>query len=634
MTTQLGLFQAPALALRDYQRECLDAIASYHQEGGRRALVALPTGTGKTVLFAQFPKLFPSGRVLVLAHREELLDQAVGKLRDADASLSIGVEQADRRAPLGAQVVVASVQTLAVSPARLMALKHDEFSAIVVDEAHHVLAKSYLDILAHFRLAPDISRLPWSETSKKFSEAVERHFEDFIPSSDAPFLAGFTATPSRTDGRGLQWVFDTIVFSRSIREMMETGWLCSMRGLQIRTGTDITDVRPYMGDYAEGALSKAVNTPERNRLVVKSYLDYAPGRQALVFAVDVQHTVDLLAEFRAAGVQADMVAGATDRGQRSATVRSYRDGRVQVLVNCMVLTEGFDAPETSCVVMARPTKSSLLYTQMVGRGSRIAPGKKDLLVLDLVDIARQAGVQTVNTLMGLPPKLRLDGVTDALGALKFMDTHQAPLDLLGEASSLEDVARVVREIDPLQAAALPPWVEEMSKLAWARTPSGYVLGIMGKGQLGITDYTLYDQATHAEVLSHAKVSFQPLNGRPLVLGDFNRLSEAFEAADAWVRGEAPQLVGLVDRQARWRTADVPATERQKLTLHNLQVEYPATLTKGQASTLIDRALAVQGGLPATNGQKWRLRQLGIRPKQGLTVAEARMLLDEAKGGQG
>lgn len=632
MTTQLGLFQAPALALRDYQRECLEAISTYRQSGGHRALVALPTGTGKTVLFAQFPKLFASGRVLVLAHREELLDQAVLKLRDADPTLSIGVEQADRQASRGSQVVVASVQTLAVSPARLLALKRDEFSAVVVDEAHHSLARSYLGILAHFRLAPDISRLPWSETNKKFSAAVSRSFEDFVPAPDAPFLAGFTATPSRTDGRGLQWVFDTIVFSRSIREMMEVGWLCAMRGLQIRTGTDITDVRPYMGDYAEGALSKAVNTPERNRLAVKAYLDYAPGRQALAFAVDVKHTVDLLAEFRAAGVQADMVVGTTDKDQRSATVRSYRGGGVQVLVNCMVLTEGFDAPETSCVVMARPTKSSLLYTQMIGRGTRIAPGKKDLLVLDMVDIARQAGVQTVNTLFGLPPKLRLDGATDAIGALRFMDGHQAPLDLLGEASSLEDVARVVREIDPLQAAALPPWVEELSRFAWARTPSGYVLGLMGKGQIGITDYTLYDDATHSEVLSHAKVAFQPLSGRPQVLGDYNSLAGAFKAADAWVSSEAPGLEHLLDRGARWRIKGEPASERQKAALHSLKVEYPATLTKGEASRLIDRAIAVNGGLPATNSQKWRLRQLGIRYKTALTIAEARALLDGARGG--
>ncbi len=624
------------MALRDYQEDCLNAISAYAgtlQPGlghnGRRALVALPTGTGKTLIFSRLPELFPRGRMLVLAHREELLDQARDKIMEANPRLSVAVEQADRHAYGDAQVVVASVQTLAVSPGRLQRLPPQDFAVVVVDEAHHILAKSYLAILAHFGLAPDLEALPWRESDKKFAQAVRQRFENFIPPQTAPFLAGFTATPSRTDGRGLQWVFDTIVFSRSIREMMEVGWLCSLRGLQVRTGSDISQVSQYMGDYAEGALSQVVNTPERNRLAVKAYVDHAAGRQALVFAVDVQHTADLLAEFRAAGILADMVVGATSRDVRAAAIRSYRERRVQVLVNCMVLTEGFDAPETSCVIMARPTKSSLLYTQMIGRGTRISPGKTDLLVLDLVDVAAKAGVQTVNTLFGLPPKLRLDGPTDTLGALKFMDRHQAPLDLLGEASSLEDVSKVVRDMDPLQAAALPVWVDDLASMAWARTPSGYVLGVMGKGQVGITDYTLYDQETRQEVLSHSKVSFQPTGGRPSPIGDFHSLSEAFKAAERWVREEHGDLVRMLQKSAGWRTGGIPASEKQKAMLRRLRVAFPDSLTKGQASSLIDREMAIRGPQPASPGQKWVLRQNRIRFQPDITYTEAQALLVQA-----
>ena len=626
----------PGLALRDYQEQCLNAISSYAgtlQPGlghnGRRALVALPTGTGKTLIFSHLPELFPRGRMLVLVHREELLDQARDKIMEANPNLSVAVEQADRHAGSGSQVVIASVQTLAVSPDRLQRLDPREFSVVVVDEAHHVLAKSYLGILGHFGLAPDLAGLPWRESDKKFAQAVRHRFENFIPAPDAPFLAGFTATPSRTDGRGLQWVFDTIIFARSIREMMETGWLCPLRGLQVRTGTDISQVTQYAGDYAEGALATAVNTPERNRLAVKAYVDHALGRQALVFAVDVKHTVDLLAEFRAAGIQADMVVGATGRDVRAGAIRAYRERRVQVLVNCMVLTEGFDAPETSCVVMARPTKSSLLYTQMIGRGTRIAPGKSDLLVLDLVDVAAKAGVQTVNTLFGLPPKLRLDGATDTLGALKFMDSHPAPLDLLGEASSLEDVNKVVRDMDPLQAATLPVWVDDLASLAWARTPSGYVLSIMGKGQVGITDYTIYDQETQAEVLSHSKVAFAPTGGRPSPIGDFNSLAEAFKAAEAWVREEHGELARMLNKAAAWRTSNILASEKQKALLSRLGVAFPSGLTKGQASSLIDREMAIRGPQPASPGQRWVLRQNRIPFRPDLTFTEAQALLAKA-----
>ena len=222
------------IQLRDYQQECLDEILAGAARGVKRMLVALPTGTGKTVIFSQLPRVLP-GKMLVIAHREELLDQAAEKIEWGNPKLTVDIEQANRHASPLAQVVVASIQTLAVSPNRLDALGPDTFRSVVVDEAHHVVAHSYLRVLASLGLAPDVTGLTRGELSRQnVSHQVRRLFQDFRPSPDAPLLLGFTATPNRTDGRGLEFVLDEIVYSKTILEMMEAGWLCPIRGVAPR----------------------------------------------------------------------------------------------------------------------------------------------------------------------------------------------------------------------------------------------------------------------------------------------------------------------------------------------------------------------------------------------------------------
>lgn len=221
--TQQSLLPLPPLELRDYQQEALEKLLAYrrlvdegHPYGGQRALVAMATGTGKTVIFAQFPR-FAAKKVLVIAHREELLAQAAEKIQDANPTAAVDIEQAERHASPNAKVVVASIQTLAVSRTRMAALDPSLYSSVIVDEAHHVVALSYLKLLAHFGLVPRVDDLDQDVIGRKQVNAeVAGRFEAFRPSASTPYLVGFTATPSRTDGRGLEWVFDDIVFSRTI----------------------------------------------------------------------------------------------------------------------------------------------------------------------------------------------------------------------------------------------------------------------------------------------------------------------------------------------------------------------------------------------------------------------------------
>ena len=607
MTLPLDLDgRGPALleppALRDYQNQALQALIDFRllrnerfPYGGKRALITLPTGTGKTVVFAQLPR-WATKRVLVIAHREELLDQAAEKLRAAAPGLLIGIEQAERTASKTDRVVVASIQTLS-RPARLAKFGPREFSLIILDECHHATARTWLDVLAYFGCVPDVSDLRDSDLKalseqgdrnadlerRRLRTDLRRRFENFIPDEDAPFLAGFSATPNRTDGRGLEFIFDEIVFSRSIRQMMEAGWLCPIRGVRVTTGTDISNVKIQGGDFQDKALANAVNTPERNAVAVGAYLDHARHRQGIVFCADVQHTRDLALALTNAGVPTAVIIGTTDPLERKTAIRAYKEGAIQALATVYVLTEGFDAPETSAILVARPTKSSLIFTQEVGRGTRIAPGKADLLVIDLVDAYKSAGVQTLNTLFGLPPKLDLNGL-DALTAKRAMDDleDKVPPEMLLDALSLSDVRRIASEIDPLRATTLEPWLEAATTLAWVRTGFGYALSVLDKGQLGVI----------VDTLGHSTVRLKAPMQEAVTLGRYGDPGTAMAAAEHWVLEQAPGTAFMLDRSARWR-AD-RASDKQLMLLLKLKIPHLTKITKGEASALIDRHFSQNG----------------------------------------
>ncbi len=581
---QQTLEHRPALALRDYQQECVEALLSFRRGGGSRALVAMPTGTGKSLVFSQVPK-YASKKVLVLSHREELQDQNAAQIQRANPTLRVEVEQADRHASAEAQVVVASVQTFAASPKRLARWDPAEFSTIICDEAHHAVAISYLQIFRHFGLVPEVADLRDGGPEGSDLKAAEKvRFQEFLPAPGTPFLVGFTATPSRTDKRGLEYIFDEIAYSRTIREMMEAGWLCKVRGVRIETGADISGVKMQAGDFQEKALAEEVNTLERNGQTVKAYQEHAPGRHALVFCVNVEHAYDMQQVFVEEGLTAAVVVGSTPSEERHAIIRDYRDGKVMVLIGVMVFTEGFDAPETDCVIMARPTRSSLVYTQAIGRGTRIAEGKEDLIVIDMVDLASKGVmVQSVNTLFGLPPKLKISEDTDVLTAQMIVEEAAAglPLRLFDEAKSLEDLQQKAREFDPLAATAVEDWVARLSPNAWVKTSFGYTISAFDYGQLGIV----------TNMLGGGELRRRVKGEGPTTLGFFHTVYEAIQAGDVWL-GEVMGS-GVLKRDARWR--GMPASKAQLTALKRMKVEYPPNITKGGASALIDSHKAKRTG---------------------------------------
>jgi superfamily II DNA or RNA helicase/predicted nuclease of restriction endonuclease-like RecB superfamily len=545
-----------AIELRDYQRECLEEIRHAYKAGVRRALVCLPTGTGKTIVFASFPRWFRmKRRMLVLAHRAELLEQARDKLRRAAPELRVAIDQGSRVADPASDVVLAGIPTLGrEGSSRLTRLDPASFSIIVVDEAHHATAPTYRRVLDHFGV--------------------------FDPDTDK-LLVGFTATPKRGDGQGLGRVFEHIVYTRTLPETIEAGFLAPVAGYRVETSVDLGQVKTRMGDFAVSRLAREVNVAERNALIVDVYKKHLAGRKSLCFCVDVAHAEAVAARFEADGIAAGAVAGALAKETRHALLERFRSGALQVLTNCMVLAEGCDEPAVEGILLARPTRSRLLYTQMIGRGTRLHPGKDDVLVVDIVDVTRSHGPVTLPGLLGLTGDFDMEGRTtrEVQAALDWVAEHRPWIDPEG-VRSLSELRYRCRRIDLLDLET-PAEVATYSDLGWTRVGRNrYRLGLTEQRALLIAP-TILDQW---EVVLRR-------HRQETTLVTAADLPTAIAGADRYVREHDPESLKLVERSTYWRGQ--PATEKQLGLLRQLRVEPPPGINKGQASYLIDLLMEKQ-----------------------------------------
>ena len=336
------------MQLRPYQKEARTAVWDEWDKGMQKTLLVLPTGCGKTIVFAQITEdaVRKGGRVLILAHRGELLQQAADKL-ERTSGLKCAVEKAEQTC-LGEwyRVTVGSVQTL-MRQKRLAQFPPDYFQTIIIDEAHHAISDSYQVILDHF--------------------------------ADAQVL-GVTATPDRGDKQNLGKVFDSLAYEYTLPQAIHEGYLTPIRALTVPVQIDFTHVGTAAGDYKPGDIATALD-PYLDQIAAEM-AKHCANRKTVVFLPLVktsQKFRDMLCQhgFRAAEVNGE----SEDREQ---ILQDFASGKYNVLCNSMLLTEGWDCPDVDCVVVLRSTKVRALYCQMVGRGTRLAEGKDHLLLLDFL----------------------------------------------------------------------------------------------------------------------------------------------------------------------------------------------------------------------------------------------------------
>lgn len=334
--------------LRPYQQQARDRIHAEWDAGHTRTLLVLPTGTGKTIVFASVAadQVRAGDRVLILAHRGELLEQAADKLQRSTGLVS-AVEKAESTClDSWFRVVVGSVQTLQRT-ARLERFPQDYFGTIIIDEAHHAITDGYRRILDYF--------------------------------SGAKVL-GVTATPDRGDMRNLGEVFDSLAYEYKLTDAIKEGYLCKIMAQTIPLKLDITDVGFTSGDYSLGQLGTALD-PYLEQIAAEM-AQRCKGRKTVVFLPLIKTSQKFRDLLNTYGFRAAEVNGQSD--DRRQVLADFDAGKYNVLCNSMLLTEGWDCPSVDCVVVLRPTKVRSLYSQMVGRGTRLSPGKTDLLLLDFL----------------------------------------------------------------------------------------------------------------------------------------------------------------------------------------------------------------------------------------------------------
>lgn len=539
-------------ALRDYQLEAVEKIEGSWAEGMLRPAIVLPTGCGKTDVIAKVATdaARAGKRVLALAHRGELLDQITERCLMHAPEIPVGRVQAARnqsRRP----ITVAMTPTLASEKRRGKLPRPD---VVIVDECHHAASPSQMSIL------------------------------QWAGSFNHTQTMGVTATMSRGDKRGLGDVWQEVVFQRSIKWAIDSGWLVEPRGRAVVTDhLDLNAAKVSRGDYQDGELGEMVAQDVDQ--IVKAWHVHASDRQTVAFTPSVAAAQQLAEEFRSVGVPVGEVYGFTPATERARIYADLADGRIRVLVSVMVTTEGWDCPPVSCILMARPTRLPALYQQIIGRGLRTHPGKTDCLVLDVVGASRR---QKLVTLVDLHETAEYN--TDELDEL--------PCDLCG-------LAPCECEVEDADGAE--------------RDPDGGRRRLIGPAEYQDLDF--FSSSSLNWLFTHSGIRFLPCGDRMVILWP-EEGGELFHAGHCTIRGyEGKKYIGrdghwdpagplplnearkraeeaaieldssVASRESSWRTRSQAASLKQVEFAMGLGIVDPAQFNKARLSDEISIALA-------------------------------------------
>jgi superfamily II DNA or RNA helicase len=534
------------IQFRDYQVEAVDYVLRGVERGVGRQLGIAPTGSGKTLIVGEVIRRRnrPGSVTVLLAHRDELLKQAGEKLEAVapDLAMQIGYVKAGLN-EIDKPIIIASVQTLARRSRREQLPPN--IDTLICDEAHHVVANSWQEVIDW--LNPEL-------------------------------LLGVTATAERADGKDLEDHFDEIVFARSIEWMVREGYLVPPRGKRISVDIDLGSVKKSHGDFQADDLAEKLelaNTPDQ---VLATYREHGEDRKSLIFAPNVAMAHHMAEVFRADDLAAESVDGTTPPEERAAILRRFHTGETRILANCQLLIEGYDEPSVECIILAAPTKSRGKYTQIVGRGLRLFPGKQDCLLLDVVGASEDNSIASLPALFGLRDLLDGESVTEARERHAREDREAAEREQ-GRKQTEIDAARERRRRN---AESIEFFGRD--RMNWTTIDDRWTIPlnrtetiVLWPGIGEHFDVLLVNSAKVVEIDGEKHTGTFKYLARGLDLG------YAQGAAEETIRKHGNKL--LADRKAAWR--EDPISQQQRRYLHKLRLPVPAT--KGEAAELIDRA---------------------------------------------
>ena len=368
--------------LRDYQQDAIDCCVNAIQKGTKRIGVSMATGGGKTVIFSNLIEKLKQGsgkatfKTLVLVHRRELAHQAGRTIKRNFPNKRIQMEMGKQNSDIDqSDVIIASVQSLI---RRLDKYKVSDIDLIIIDEAHHAAADSYVKILKHFNAATKDTKIS---------------------------VVGFSATFERADHKALSDVIDEIVYHRGMLDMINDKWLCEGKFTTVKINADLSKVEKSSSsqDFKIDSLSRVMNVPEVNEMILMTYLQKRKEndiKSALLFGVDIAHVMELHKIFDSHGIKSRYVTSNTKAELRDEIITDFKDGKIEVLMNCGIFTEGTDMPNIDCILLARPTRSRSLLVQMIGRGLRLHHSKDYCHIIDFVD-SSNVGIVSIPTLVGI-----------------------------------------------------------------------------------------------------------------------------------------------------------------------------------------------------------------------------------------
>jgi superfamily II DNA or RNA helicase len=563
---------------------CIQVATEDHLYVTRHHLV-----THNTVVFSHLSSQFVTAnggrRVLILAHTDELVTQAAKKLRDVAPHLKVGIVKAARN-EVSANVIVASVQSLR-NPARRAMIRN--VGLVIVDECHHSVAKTYRDILEHFgcmdvpcgRCANDRSGEPCSDC---LGTGLNQG------ATGRTRTAGFTATLVRGDKGKLSDIWERVSYRKDISFMIRAGYLLPPRGKRIEIEDfDLSKVKKSAGDYQVSALEEALDASLAPATVAKAYVEHAGTRSGILFAPTVDSAYSFAAELVAQGVSAEVVHGALAQEERRAILRRLESGETQVISNCMVLTEGFDSPKVSCIVIARPTRSAGLYQQMVGRGLRpdlTQPREgQDCLILDVVGASAVHGLASLVDLSDKEIKLQ-DGQS-LIEAEDLLDVEEAATaERAGKLIHFGPVTTM--DFDPLATA---------SRRVWLKTAGGTYFLSAGTGKGAVYVFIIPATGVDADpgtydVAWSCKTAYDAIDGKRGGISE--HVGITLDLAFAWGEDLADEMGGenasmTLDKSASWRRTK--PSEKQLAMCKSAGIVVPEKASKGDVSALIDGRFA-------------------------------------------
>lgn len=560
------------LALRPYQ---LDAIEASKTSQLQRQLIVLSTGMGKTITGLSLAREM-STRCLWLAHREELIHQPAKALQLVWPNATFGVVKAERN-EYKKQVVFASVQS-AQQQKRTEQLCGERFGLVVVDEAHHALSEGYRKLLRELGC--------WTE--------------------GGPRLVGLTATPERSDNGALEEVFQGIIYQVGITSAIEGGYLIPPTVIERPIKVDLDSVMVARGDFGAKQLDIALMQSGIVQEITDAYEEHCAGkRKTIIFVVSVAQAHAVADTLRERGHAVAALSGETPSEQRRSILRRLTTGELQCVVNCMVLTEGFDEPSVDAVLLARPTKSKPLMIQQVGRGLRLYPGKSSCLVIDMVGVSKRNTMVQAAVLFGIKPPEKND-----------VETKQMDLDPITDP---EEYWRQRFEAQIKGVKGGP-----RSKLRWVPTDDSTGWLLPAGPEYGTVRLVAIDgEAWQVEAIglrgdqSRIRLSDQPVS-----------IEIAQAIAEDYIR--RANAVRFASRNAPWR--DTAATEAQIAMLERFNIKADG-MTKGTANDLIMQHQAKRAIEPASSKQIHFLRRNGIRiDNNGITKRDASRLIAKLRNG--